>query len=121
MKTITDHELSEIANDWAGGIPYENIGIRSAFAAGYRLAEQQANGTNSDNGKLSISHVSNSLPDLLGLDNPSYPLKYVIDRLKWATERLLKKYNYDGHNYEELEQCVRRADGILSILEGNFS
>ena len=79
MKTITDHELSEIANDWAGGIPYENIGIRSAFAAGYRLAEQQANGTNSDNGKLSISHVSNSLLDL---DGKTIPVTFHVSKFE---------------------------------------
>lgn len=62
-ETITDHELSIIANDWAKEIPYENIGIRTAFAAGYRLAEQQANGAKSKDGKLPIPHVSNSLPD----------------------------------------------------------
>jgi len=41
MKTITDHELSEIANDWAKEIPYENIGIRTAFAAGYKRAMEE--------------------------------------------------------------------------------
>lgn len=41
LKTITDHELSTIANDWAKEVPYENTGIRTAFAAGYRYAESQ--------------------------------------------------------------------------------
>jgi hypothetical protein len=68
---------------------------------------------------FAISDVSKMLPDLLGLDNP-YPLKDVVGRLKWATEYLLNKKSYDGHNYEELEQCVRRADEIMKILEGNF-
>ena len=62
MKTITDHELSEIANDWAKEIPYENIGIRTAFAAGYRLAEKQVNEANSKNGKLPIPRVRFQLP-----------------------------------------------------------
>ena len=62
MNTITDHELSEIANDWAKEIPYENVGIRTAFAAGYRLAEKQTNETNSEPVKCAIPDVSSSLP-----------------------------------------------------------
>jgi len=65
-----------------------------------------------------IPHVSGLLPSLLGADNP-YPLIDVVRRLSWATDYLLKVKSYDGAKYEELEQCVRRASEIVSILEGN--
>lgn len=45
MKTITDHELSMIAENWAKEMPI-NTGIRTAFAAGYRLAEQEVKNCN---------------------------------------------------------------------------
>lgn len=41
MKTITDHELSKMANDWVENTSIINIGIRTAFAHGYRKAEKQ--------------------------------------------------------------------------------
>lgn len=53
---------------------------------------------------------------MLGLEDP-YPLSDVLDRLKWATEYLLHKKDYDGHCYEELNQCVKRAEEILSELK----
>ena len=39
MKTLTDHELSKIAENWTKEIS-DNIGIKTAFAAGFRFAEQ---------------------------------------------------------------------------------
>lgn len=53
---------------------------------------------------------------ILGLDNP-YPLRIVLEKLKWATNYLLHEKNYDGHVYEELNQCVHRAEEIISCLE----
>jgi hypothetical protein len=41
MKSITDHELSKLANVWACKISIKNIGIRTAFAHGYREAEKR--------------------------------------------------------------------------------
>ena len=67
---------------------------------------------------LRVCEVSNSLPLILGLDNP-YPLRDVLERLKWATNYLLHEKNYDGHSYEELNQCVRRANEIIAMLNGN--
>ena len=54
---------------------------------------------------------------ITGEDNP-YPLRDVLKHLIWATEYLLHVKNYDGHQYEELGQCVRRAREIMeSILK----
>lgn len=50
------------------------------------------------------------------LDNP-WPTKHVLSKLIWATEHLLIRKGYDGHNYEELNICVSRAKEILSSLE----
>jgi hypothetical protein len=52
MKILTDYELSKIADNWTKEIP-DNIGIKTAFAAGFRLAEQI---------------VKNSLPDSEEID-----------------------------------------------------
>lgn len=75
-------------------------------------------------GKVEIEETKNGILFLfekkhitiLGLEDP-YPLSDVLNRLKWATEYLLYKKDYDGHCYEELNQCVRRAEEILSELK----
>ena len=41
---VTDHDLLKLADDWHESTDYINIGLRTAFAAGYRLAEQQVSG-----------------------------------------------------------------------------
>lgn len=41
METITDSELLKIAETWAKDMPI-NLGIKTAFAAGYRMAESKA-------------------------------------------------------------------------------
>ena len=41
MKTITDSDLLKIAETWEKEMPI-NIGIKTAFAAGYRMAESKA-------------------------------------------------------------------------------
>lgn len=53
---------------------------------------------------------------LIGHSNP-YNLEIVMEKLKWATEYLLHTKNYDGHNYEELNQCVDSAENYISILK----
>ena len=68
---------------------------------------------------LGLFSVSGILPDVLGVGN-HYSLKETLKRLKWATNYLLHEKNYDGHAYEELNQCVKRADEIIAILECNY-
>ena len=68
---------------------------------------------------LGLFAVSGMLPDVLG-QTDSYPLVNVLERLAWATEYLLHEKSYDGHNCEELEQSVRRAKEIITILKGNY-
>lgn len=54
---------------------------------------------------------------ITGEDNP-YSLRSVLEHLIWATKYLLHVKNYDGDRYEELGQCVRRAEEIRkSILK----
>lgn len=38
---ITCHELSKLADEWANNINLVNIGIKTAFAEGYRNAEKR--------------------------------------------------------------------------------
>jgi hypothetical protein len=52
MKTITDHELLKLADEWYDNTDFSFLGARTSFAAGYRLAEKQANGVQSKDGKL---------------------------------------------------------------------
>ena len=35
---VTDHDLSQMANRWAKLLPNEDIGIRTAFAHGFKAA-----------------------------------------------------------------------------------
>lgn len=53
---------------------------------------------------------------LKGLCEP-YPLSDVLSRLIDASEFLLIHYSYDGHNYEEIECCIRRAKEINQFLK----
>lgn len=47
-----------------------------------------------------------------------WPLPDVLVKLADAAEILLKKHDYDGHNYEEIEQCVGRARFMAKCLPG---
>jgi hypothetical protein len=53
---------------------------------------------------------------IIGHYNP-YNLEVVLEKLKWATEYLLHTKNYDGHNYEELNECVIKANGVIETLK----
>jgi uncharacterized protein YehS (DUF1456 family) len=66
--------------------------------------------------KQKVNSSNATLNNILGLDNP-YPLRIVLEKLKWATNYLLHEKNYDGYVYEELNQCVRRAEEIINCLE----
>jgi len=61
-KTITDHELSKIAEDWYNKNEYVNTDLKTAFVAGYKYAENQANGHDTGERQLPIPDVSVSLP-----------------------------------------------------------
>lgn len=51
----------------------------------------------------------------LDLDE-AWPTKDVLSKLIWASEYLLHKKSYDGHNHEEINICVKRAKNILELL-----
>lgn len=46
--------------------------------------------------------------------------KSTLLKLIWASEYLLNEKNYDGHNYEAIEICVKRGKEIIELfsLEG---
>lgn len=52
---------------------------------------------------------------ITGEDNP-YSLRSVLEHLIWAAKYLLHVKNYDGVRYEELGQCVRRAEEIRKSI-----
>lgn len=52
---------------------------------------------------------------ITGEDNP-YSLRSVLEHLIWAAKYLLHVKNYDGNRYEELGQCVRRAEEIRKSI-----
>ena len=54
---------------------------------------------------------------ILCLDSP-YPLDFVLRNLIYAAEYLLHEKSYDGHNYEEIEQSVKKAKGIYFSVVG---
>jgi len=55
--------------------------------------------------------------DILGLKN-AWPLKDVLKKLIEASEILLLKKDYDGHDWEEISRCVTRGKEILVMIEG---
>ena len=59
-ETITDHDLAKIAENWYKGIEHVDTGLKTAFAAGYRFAERQANGHDTGERQLTIPDVSKS-------------------------------------------------------------
>ena len=63
-----------------------------------------------------LNKFNETIMKIVGQGDP-YPLEDVLKGLMWATDYLLVKKSYDGYNYEELEQAVRRAKEIIAILE----
>ena len=45
----------------------------------------------------------------------------VLKHLIWATEYLLNEKDYDGHNHEELNICVKRGKEIIDIIERHYA
>ena len=45
----------------------------------------------------------------------------VLKHLIWATEYLLNEKDYDGHNHEELNICVKRGKEIIDIIERHLA
>ena len=99
MKTITDHELSEIADDWAREMPID-IGRRASFAAGYRYAEQQAKNSNT----LAVNSILNDY------DNVLVKLTEQIESLEKIYNNLshlkIKELNILRGNKSQLEECI---------------
>ena len=98
--------IEEDAEDVKENYYYRHNDVVKAIEQAQKEASNQA--TEDDKEKILT---------ITGEDNP-YPLRDVLKRLIWATEYLLHVKNYDGHQYEELGQCVRRAREIMeSILK----
>lgn len=98
MESITDHAFLYIVTKWADKLPNEmDIGIRTAFAAGYRYREQE-------------------LPFMDG----AYPLPEVLKYLIEAADILLHKHDYDGHNWEVLQHAMERGRQILEEINAQL-
>lgn len=54
--------------------------------------------------------------DVLGLSN-QWPLVDVLKTLVESAEILLHKNNYDRHNHEEVNICVKRGKEIIALLQ----
>ena len=63
-----------------------------------------------------VESINTNINNILGFDNP-WPLDDVLKQLLWATEYLLKQYNYDGHKHEELNHCVKRGYEIINDIK----
>lgn len=87
-------------------VPYEkckDARTVRAFIAGYKANE------------LNKARVMPSLPFMDG----AYPLTEVLKYLIDATDILLHKYDYDGHNWEILQCAMERGKSILKEINGN--
>lgn len=107
MKTAEEYLPEESDLAFEGGI---ELFLKRKVIFSIEQAQKEAYNQATEDYKEKILTIT-------GEDNP-YPLRDVLKRLIWATEYLLHVKNYDGHQYEELGQCVRRAREIMeSILK----
>jgi len=82
---------------------------------GYKPDIEESNPRIDESIELINQFKSDVINDALALDD-SYPLKDVLMKLQQAAKYLLNEKNYDGPDYEELEQCVNRVDAIITKL-----
>lgn len=107
MKTAEEYLPEESDLAFEGGI---ELFLKRKVVSSIEQAQKDAYNQATEDDKEKILTIT-------GEDNP-YPLRDVLKHLIWATEYLLHVKNYDGHQYEELGQCVRRAREIMeSILK----
>ena len=105
--TVSDTEVEFAATKWADDFCLSKMNIEwqaayCGFHAGSKFSAKD---------RVDIKWLNS----VIGAYDP-YPLISVLQRLVFATEYLLNKKDYDGHNYEELEQSVRRAIETIAIL-----
>lgn len=105
MKTAEEYLPEESDLAFEGGI---ELFLKRKVVSSIEQAQKEAYNQAIEDGKEKILTIT-------GEDNP-YPLRDVLERLIWATEYLLHIKNYDGHNYEELGQSVRRAKEIMKSI-----
>lgn len=64
-----------------------------------------------------IEQIANEpLGKVLRLGEP-YNLKTILKDLIFATNYLLHEKNYDGHNYEELNQSVNFGNDLMNSID----
>ncbi len=51
------------------------------------------------------------------VEDTAYPLSETLSLLITATDKLLHKYGYDGHDYEEMEAALKQAGKIKELYE----
>lgn len=68
------------------------------------------------NNQEKLRKQNETLLKITGWDQP-YNLAEILSHLVFATDYLLHVKNYDGHNYEELNQSIDRAKEIMQFLE----
>ena len=49
-----------------------------------------------------------------------WPIHDVLAKLADASDILLHHYNYDGHGYEQIEECVRRARDYTELIKSDL-
>lgn len=107
MKTTEDKAKDYLKNVVGTISKHASECVIIDFTKGYETCQREY--------EEKLQKQKETILSILGHGDP-YPLETVLEKLKWATEYLLHKKNYDGHSYEELGQSVRRANEILSIL-----
>lgn len=65
--------------------------------------------------KQKLSSDKEKYDKILGLSN-TWPLKDVLGKLTDAADKLLHRYNYDGHYHEEIHICLDRGKEIIELL-----
>jgi hypothetical protein len=130
LPTHSLQELSIISDAviYGYGLRSENIGqpseylvnkitdilLKNHYGAGFTIPDFRATAFEITK-LLPSSNKQDIRVSILGFDSP-YPLTDVLKHLQWATQYLLNEKNYDGHNYEELNQCVSRAHELIENI-----
>jgi len=72
---VTDHDLSQMANRWAKLLPNEDIGIRTAFAHGFKAALSEVKKLN----KSDVSGNESTSPNLIDKGTMKMALDTLIE------------------------------------------
>ena len=84
---VTDYDLAQMSYSWAKTLKNENIGIRTAFAAGFKAALMEVKKIKSNSTQHIItSCFTDNTDEILMFDKPHMAKIIIKKMLKWVDE-----------------------------------